>query len=473
MRIDWPPDDSRFDALLCAGLAGVFFSLNIDFRMSGDATTYATFVLLGRFNELSLHIGHYAVVYFFQNTAGRALSIPIHEMTAYLNVCFGALTVAVSYLFARRLLGTRLDGVLVAIFMTICGRVTSNATISEIYMLQTLVVLTAMLLYVDGRPVLAGVAAGLGLLVSPLSAFAYLFFPAYELTRATRPQWKSFARLLVGGSMVYLPYLLVLGHELLLGRRGLLVIRDAIPLDLSALLANVPKYQFKHYSTLLLLFVPALLRLRANSRLALLSAAVMIPHAYIVVKLTLEDNTFLLNTDFFFACWLAVGARVLIDSSRWPWAIAPIVAHLGLLIFSGILFTGRSYREYASQMREIAQSYLVGRRAVVITDWSTGMTLTHYGRQAVVSIPESDPLFRQVFDLTNKNRTAQPMLDGADILLLDPWSAGPLNRLLRSTESLERLADANSILRLAEQQIGLRCNLLTRVPHPLYRCTKI
>lgn len=139
--------------------------------------------------------------------------------------------------------------------------------------------------------------------------------------------------------------LLVRGPELLFGRWGLLVMRDAVPLELSALLWNVPKYRFKHYSALLLLLAPALTRFMSYRCLAILSAAVMVPHACIVVKLTLEDNTFLLKTDLFFACWLATGAHTLIHAARWRALIAVSIAgHLGLLAYTGASFTIEPYR---------------------------------------------------------------------------------------------------------------------------------
>lgn len=109
---------------------------------------------------------------------------------------------------------------------------------------------------------------------------------------------------------------------------------------------------------------------------------------------------------------------------------------------------------------------------MTISDWGAETTLRYFGRQSTRSIPEADPLYRQVYDQTAKDPRTQPSLDGLDILLLDPWGHGPLNRLFGSAESLERPADFNSIVRLAQRQRGLRCTRIARRTKELYWCAK-
>ena len=465
--------EERRDALLIAALGLAFFGVNVDFLMRGDATTYATYVLLGKFDDLTLHIGYYAVVYALQHTVGRWFDVPIHETMVYLNVVCGALTLSVSYLLARRLIGGRRDAFLVALMLALCGRLFSNATSSEIYMLQTLCVTSAMLWYVCDRPWLSGIAAGLGLLVSPLSCFAYLFFPTYELTRKEASRWGTFAAMVIAGSLVYLPYLVFFGHELFYGRRGLLKVSGFSPIDVGAFAANFFKYQFKHYTALLLLLIPGCFMIRGHRRLALLSAMTVLPHIYIVLKLTMEDNTFLLSTDFFVVLWMVLGMRWLLEQSKWrPVALVIPLVHVAILVFSRTIFHGESHRSYATELRTIAKTYIIGKPAVLISDWDVGMSLTHFARDSATAIVEDELLYRQMFDMTSHTLSDQPSLEGVSIYVIDPWEPSPLSRLFSPAARLESESYGNSVRRISERRFGVRCTELSRQTHVLYQCER-
>ncbi len=461
--------------LIAGGLA--FFGINMDFMMRGDATTYANYVLTGRYDHLTLHLGYYRVLQAVQATLGRWFDVPIHETMVYLNVAFGALTLAVAYLVARRLLGARREAIVVAVLMAVCGRVLTNATSSEIYMLQTFVVLVSVWQYLSRRYLVAGIAAGLAMLVSPLSAFAYLFFPAYELTREGSVKgvnWRAFGLMVLGGTVAYLPYLLVFSNELLYGHRGLLVIHDSIATDWGALTSNVLKYQFKHYTALLLLLLPALLLIRANRRLAILTLAVAVPHLYIVVKLTSEDNTFLLNTDFFFCCWLALGMRAMWEHAGWRRLVyLPLAGQVAILLASGRVPERHSHRDYAAELRAIAKTYLVDKPTVLISDWDVGMSVTHFGRDSAVSLVEADPLYAKTYDITVPLSRARSLPTDVELLLLDPWEPTPLNAFFRSKAEIEQQREEYSVRREAERRWGLRCDLLAEGTHPLYRCVRV
>ncbi len=469
------PRSTLVMALVISVVAGAYFAATIDYRLQGDSATYATYILLGKFDDLTLHLGYYVVLYVMHHTAGVALGLPVHETMAMANVLFGALASGVGYLLGVRLLNDRNLALIAAVFFVASGRVLMNATSSEIYMLQTLVVLAAMLLYVHGRPFLAGVMAGAGLLVSPLSAFAYLFFPAWSLSREEGPDWRSFGWLLIGGTVVYAPYLAVWWRELLWGRRGLLRVNSLLSPSFGTMAMNVPKYQFKHYTTLLLLLVPAVTEWRRYRRLLLLTAAVSLPHVYIIVKLLTEDHTFLLNTDLLFVCWLAIGAGVLWRSTTGRVVASSIVmAHAALYLMSGTVFSGESHRGHAAEMREIARTYLVGKRAMMISDWNVAVILTHYGRDSVTGIAENDPLFEQMYDVTaRKEYGPQPSVDGMELYLLDTWSPSPLNQLIRSKKSLESLRQQHSLRIIAERQLGISCSKLAHLTYDLYRCQKV
>lgn len=454
-------------------VSGVVFALNVDFLMRGDATTYATYVLIGKYDDLTLHVGYYGVIAALHHTIGRLLSIPIHELLAFANVAFGALTTAVVFLLAETLTKSRALGIIASVYFAICGRVIMNATSSEIYILQTLLVAGSMLLYVRDRAFLAGLAAGLALLVSPLSAFAFLFFPVWELTKPAGRSWRAFGLAMAGGALLYVPYLAFWWEELLWGRRGLLRVTEEIPIDVRSLLANAPKYQVKHFTSMLVLLPLGLAAWRSHSRLLWLSLSVSIPHIYLVTKLIGEDNTFLLNTDPFFCMWLAIGTAELLRSAHWRFAAPlPFAGHVALYAIAGVLFAGQSNRSYAENMRWVAATYLKGRNSVMVSDWDVSISLTHFGRDSAVTIPEEDPLFRQMYDL-DSDVGPWPSLEGTEIYLLDPWAPSPVNRLLRSESGLAELHREHSLVAKARRRLGLGCVELARPTHTLYRCERI
>lgn len=460
-------------AMALAVLSLLFFAVNVDFLMRGDATTYATYVLLGKFDDITLHNGYYFIIYALHHGIAAPLGVPVHETMALVNVLCGAVATALVYLLVERLVGQRAVAIMAAVLYAISGRVLMNATSSEIYMMQTVFVLLAMWWYAGEQAFAAGLAAGASLLVSPLSAFAFLFFPVWELTQPEGVRWRAFGRFVLGGTLVYMPYLVTCWRELFWGRRGLLVIRNVSLINVELLAVNTPKYLFKHYTALLLLLIPATLELRTNRRFFWLTLATVLPHAYIVAKLTSEDHTFLLNADPFLCAWMALGAAALFTHRHLRWlAPLPVVVHLLLFVKSGAIFSGQHHRGYADELRQTARTYLVGKPAVMITDWDVSIAMTHFGRDSVVSIPERDPLFAHMYDLTARDGP-RPSLAGQQLYLMETWSPSGLNRLLRSPESLDALRRTLSVRAVAERRLGLRCSELSRRIHVLYRCEKV
>ncbi len=451
----------------------LLFAGNVDLRPSGDMAMYVNYAILPKFDDLTLHIAYYWLLYGLNHTLVPWTGAPLHEVAVYANVLFGAISLAIGYTLALRLLGSRRDAIVTLIITTLSGRVIANASSGEVYMMQTAFVLGSMLLFVHARAFWAGVAAGVAMLVSPLSAFAYLFFPAWILANGRPIRWGQMGWLVVGGSLVYLPYLVVYLQELLYGRRGLLVVSASTPIQLSMLATNFINYQIKHYSVLLFLALPALYELYRERRIALLAASVAIPHLYIIVKLTHEDNTFLLNVDFFIACVLAMGVRGLLRFRFGAWMAAPLFAgHAALLILSGVLFSGRHYDNYGEELRDIARTHLVGKNAVLLTDWNLSMTTTLFGRDSAQSLVEEDPLFSQMYDLTSPGGTGVPSLQGQELLLLETWEPGFYTRLLRSPSEIDVLRRDNAMKERAEARLGVRCGEIGRATLTLFRCER-
>ena len=469
---DPTPSSPSRTAYLVTFLVGlVFFALNEDFSLTGDSALYSDYVRNAKFDEITVHYGYYRVFWAADRTIGALLGIPTHEMGAHLNVLFGALSLPIVLALAWHFLRDSRYALLATAMFMLCGRVVMNATSGEIYMLQTLVVLSSFLLFVRGRNDLAGIVAGLAFWVSPLSVFAYFFFPAYDWIRHGRLRVAAMVRLAAIALAVYLPFLILHGHEMLFGIRGLLVIPQAVPLAPAVMLASFPLFQFKEYTVLVLLIVPLVWAWRRERTLLILSAAVLVPHLYVISKLTSEDNVFILNTDLFFCCCLAAGARALAGNrlTRYVPALL-LVVHVGLMTVTRTYFSFDNQRAEVEEERGIARRYLEGKDAALITDWSHMVSITYFGRPQLRGPVTQDPLYAQMVDATTPDPNPAPP-KARDLYVLETWSPSGIARLLKGRAAIERARQQNSRRAWAGRKFGLDCSeLVERGTNELYRC---
>jgi len=468
-----PVSTRNRDLAVIAVVALVFYAMNVDFWVYGDSALYADYSLRREFKEVTLHLGYYWLVIMAQTTLGDLFQLPIQETMGWLNVTFGVGTVCVSYLLALELLGSRRTALITAAILGVSGRMISNSTSSEVYVTQTFFVLLSFLWFMREKLFWTAATAAMAMLISPLSAFAFLFYPVVDYERSGRIRWAILLKLGVLATLLYLPYLVIHGHDLLWGARGLLVINDSVHTDPIAGALNFPKYQFKQYTAMLVLLVPALLAIRKYRYFLLLSAAVAIPHIYIVLKLTGEDNVFILNTDFFFAAVLALGWTELLrqKSTRWigPTAIA---THVMLLIVSRSVFPFNSHRDYSRELRGFYEQRLMNQDAAVITDWGTGVAFVLHARDSAVTSPLHETLFNRVYDIEGTPLRDSLIRNARDLYVIDRWNPTPLNKLLSSSESLRLQMEHNSVARIAERRLGLTCTLLEVKTNRYYQCTR-
>jgi hypothetical protein len=465
---------TRLDlAVLMLG-AFVLYAINVNFVLYGDAALYSDYVVLRKFDEVTVHLGYYLLLFVADKLLGGLGGIPIQESAVWLNVTAGTLSVGVAYLLALKLLGTRRDAVLCAVIFGLSGRVFANSTTSEMYMVQTLFVLSSFYLFTRERVAWSGLLAAVALMVSPLSIFAYLFYPVYDYQRAGKIRWSVYVRLTAWALVLYLPFFIMDGREMLFGIRGLLKINNFLPFNPATLLWHIPLYQFKAFTVLPFLLVPMLFAWRQNRRNLVLALAVCIPHAYLMVKLTGEDYVFILNTDFFVAYCLVIGWRQLekLKIGRW---IGPILllAHAGIFVLSGTIHSFQPHRGYADEMRRVAKTYLWGRDSILVTDWGRAGALSFYGRPQPTTTILNEPLFRdQMFDIEAQPPEPLTKLNRPEIFLLDPWEPTPLNRYFRSKAEVDQLVQEHSIVAIAARQLHLRCSLIEETEHRLYRCVR-
>ncbi|MEP6834234.1 MAG: hypothetical protein ABJB74_12610 [Gemmatimonas sp.] len=462
------------DLATIAILALLFYGLNVDFWVYGDSAMYADFSLRREFVEVTLHLGYYWIVILAQNTLGALFHLPIQETMGWVNVTFGVGTLCVSYLLALELLGSRRTTLIAVAILGVSGRMLNNSTSSEIYITQTFFVLLSFWLFTRERIFWAAAAAAMSMLISPLSLFAFLFFPVFDYQRAGRIRWSVLIKLAVLAFLMYLPYLALHWHDLFWGRRGLLNISANTRTDPLTSLRNFPKYQFKQFTLMLFLVIPALLAWKRDRRFVALALAVALPHLIIILKLTGEDNVFILNTDFFFAVLLTLGWSELARRKATAWmGPATFVGHVGLLLASGAIFAFNSHRGYPTEIRDTYVKFVRNQPNVaVVTDWGTAMAFVLYARDSATTRLEREPVYQQIFDIDNEPGPSAPVRRAQTLYVVDRWNPSPLNALLHSKESLEKLALENSLKNVAERRLDLTCTLLSAQVNRLYQCAR-
>ena len=463
----WP------DSVLLFLAAVTVYACSMDYVLRGDAAMYANYVLLGKYDELTPHVGYYLFLAAARQLVGIPLGIPLDHLMVQVNVVFGALAVVAAYRLAFAFLGGRGAALLCAAIMALSERIIWNATASEIYMMQVAIVLWAFDAFSRDRVLLAGLLGGAALYVSTLSVFAYLFFPALDIERHRRLRWDVMLKLAAAGFLAYAPLLAISGNELLWGRRGILVINEARPLLFVEGYRNIVLYLAKHYTFLVFLLIPGLLGLKQHRALAVCTVAVLVPHLYLAASLPEENGVFLTIMDFFIAAWMVVGWQVL--SRKWLARWLPpglLFGHLALLVVSRTVFSLDPHPLYGEQLREIVKQQVAGQDVVVLSDWDLTMTLTYFGRDAVVGDIEQDPLYSKMRDATGLSSLEGQDRTASAYIVVDPWAPGGLARLLRSDEQLADAYNRHSIKVRAETLLGLVCDRTGDVPHPTYACRR-
>jgi hypothetical protein len=209
---------------------------------NGDAALYAQQVLNLDFASRPVHLGYFllaAVASLFQDVPDRFFNL--------LSCVFAAATLVVTYLLARRYLERdaaedpaesvqEAPAYSAAIApMALYGNFffLENAVLAEVYGVATFFLLLALLLWLYGRDLLAGLSLGIAGLVTPSAA---LFAPAFLLAERPRPRPRRLAILAAtAGAVVLLPIVPLWG-EYFYGDRGLLSAagRSMSPLQMAA-----------------------------------------------------------------------------------------------------------------------------------------------------------------------------------------------------------------------------------------------
>ena len=150
-----------------------------------------------------------------------------------------------------------------------------------------------------------------------------------------------------------------------------------------------------------------------------------------------------------------------------------LLGHVALFVASGVMHSFQPHREYANEMRRIAKTYLLGRDAIMVTEWGHAVTLAFYGRPQITTTVVRELLFQdQIYNIQTNPLPPITKLDRSEIFLLDPWAPSPLNRLMRSKDRIEASRLEHSVASIAERELHLRCDLVEETVHRVYKCVR-
>lgn len=178
----------------------------------GDAAVYLQQIVRGDLTERTVHIGYFLI--------GRALLPLLPGGGDYAfnltSAVFAAATVGLVVLLAFALTGRRLPALGAALFLLTNYLFALNAVHAEVYVVRTFFLVLALGAWLAARPLLAGAALGVAVLVSPSSLFAV---PSFVLLA---PRWRPLVRLALPALALVAVAVLPVAGDYLFGPRGML-----------------------------------------------------------------------------------------------------------------------------------------------------------------------------------------------------------------------------------------------------------
>lgn len=456
--------------VFCTGL--LIYLMSLDFGSSGDALYYANIIDTNRFDQLTLHQGYYVIGLVFSRVFAWFFGFTTDQSLTAMNAVFGAGMLAVAYELLTRYLNSSRDALLGVIMLLASHRVFFNATMAEAYAMQTFLIWLSFLLFEQRRFYWSGIAIGLAMWTSPLTVFFCLWFPIVAWRRGFGVE--SILRLATSGGIVYLPFFALYYDELLWGTRGLLNIDSAKEARPWLALKNFLKFQFKHYSVVNLLLLPALVAFRRERNLAWMTIALVIPNLYLLPKLYSEDNVFISTLDLIFVCWFMVGWQVLRAKSIGWIAAAFLIVQVSVFGLSqGTLLRTANF-EYREEMRQIGEIVSREDDPVIFADWARLVAFVYYNRDEASFPLEAGEWFHMVLDVAKLDEIRREDVIRHDaIFVIESYKASGYSELYLSDQALAERFESNSIRRLVERSTELTCETALQGHTALYRCRQL
>lgn len=470
--LSWRPNEEHLPWLvLVSGF--VIFVTNVDLLSTGDTIYYANIIDTMSFDRLTAHQGYYVLGLIVSALMNIFVDVPTDQALAYMSVIFGSAALCVAYVLAKHYLESSDYALLTVLVLLISHRFFENSIWAEIYVVQAFFLWTAMLLFERRWFYSSGLALVFAFWITPLTLPFCLWFAVSAYLRRTG--WLSLLKTAIPGLVLYGLFLGFFYEELLWGNRGLLLQDQAREVLLGAGLKNFVAYQFKHYTILNLLLIPAVFLIRKYSYLAWTSIAICLPNIYVISQLRGEDNVFILPLDFIFAIWMVIGIRYLVMRRLGTVAFAMIVFHGAVFVWAERLFLRETNAEYPTEIREIGETIRSQENSMIFFDWSARMAFIYFNRNEPSWPLEDGYWYDKSFDLGRIRREGVEPNDFANhgpIYVLETWDFSPYASLFLSDSAIEERRARVSRKAQLERFLDVQCTPHSEGIYVLHRCEK-
>lgn len=451
----------------------IFYLSNINFESTGDTIYYANIIDTLRFDQLTAHQGYYLLGFVVTELLGLAFRMPTDQALAVMSALFGAGSLVVGYFLLKHYLDSERDALIATLMLFICHRFYENSTSAEIYIVQTFFIWCSYLLFENRRFYTAGLSIALALWISPLTVAFGAWFLVVTYIRGFGII--SLVRLSIPVALIYFPFLFFFYEELLWGNRGLINEDVRRHLDLIEGGKNFIEYQFKHYTLLNFLIIPALFALKKEKNLLWISLAAVLPNIYVISQLRSEDNVFILPLDVFFVCWFVIGWRILRKGSLAWVATAALLAHIVFFMITERPFLNDSHKNYGDEMRSIGRIVHGAEDPILFADWTRRMAFIYYNREKASYPLEEGYWYDQSSDVGDRDINKNIVKPGdfanyKTIFVLESWAVSPHAKLFLGQNTLQQRYEHNSQRRKQERFLNIECQPVRSEINTLYQC---
>lgn len=458
-----------FACCVVSGVALVVYLLSLDFRSLGDTIYYANLIDSNRYDVLTLHQGYYLVGKLFAVVLGGLFGLSTDQSLAVMSAVFAAGALVVAFRLFQQYLGSARDASIGVLVLAVSYRFFTNATSAEIYIVQSFCLWMAVFLFERRRFWSSGVFIALAMWVTPLTAFYLLWFPALAWIRGFGVN--SVFRAGATAGSLYMLFLAVFYEELLWGTRGLLKIDGETQASLVTAVWFFLRYQFKVFTFMTLLYLPAIADLRKHLPMLWVTLAAALPNFYVLSNLPYEDNVFILALDLFFVFWIMVGWSYLRRRS-WGWVPVMLIAFQAFLLFYPERMVFRvSNASYGADLRELGRVVSRHESPILFADWSDRAGFVYFNREQPSFPLDSGDWFQMTVDTQKLNEVSPAQFESNDaIYVLEYWWSSSRARFFQSEATLSALHEQESSVRNVERFLGSQCSRVPDVKLPLYRC---
>lgn len=469
---EWQHKEKYFPWLVFASGLVVFLS-NVDLLSSGDTIYYANIIDTFRFDKLTGHQGYYVIGLVVSTVINAFAIVPTDQALAYTSVIFGSAALAVGFLLAKHYLESTNYALIVVLILMICHRFFENSIWAEIYIVQAFFIWASILLFEKQRFYCSGLALAFAFWVTPLTLPFCLWFPVSAYLKRTGIL--SLLKTALPVFALYGLFLVFFYEELLWGNRGLLTQDQNREILLGAGLRDFAAYQFKHYTFLNLLLIPALFVIRDYRYLFWSSIAFALPNIYVISQLRAEQNVFILPLDIIFAVWMTIGFRYLLAHRLRIVAISLLILHGAIFVAADSLFVRPANANYPNEMRKIGQIVDSDAKSLLFVDWSRRMAFVYFNRAEPSDPLEAGYWYNKSYtaNLGNLQQNDAKSADFAEytpIYVLESWSVSGYGKLFLSESVIQERTDRFSRRRRIERLLNVPCLPVFEGIYVLYEC---